>query len=1130
MPTRTINLKLQIPKTEEGRKVRSALWATHDQVNKAVAEIEKLLLLCRGEGYYTVNDQREEIEIKAETVRADALKMARAVQRKNGKENAGSDEEVRNILRCSYEKLVPSVNKGSDGDAQASNAWVSPMMDTTSEGGLSVYNKIIDPIPEWVDMMRKETAGWHETANDWLESEDAKRLMSAAGSPAGWVRNLRNGERWEDAFVKDQEKKKKELVTGNAPVIRELKKLGLFPLMKPPINSKFKGSSGVSKWDRAAVRLAVAHLLSWESWNHQTLAEHEKCKELKDKLSREYSGFNEQRKRFQIYENNRHEALKKIAFADDDNPFKIGGRMIRSWPKIREKWQKKGNTFTARKNILVDLQTTLKGRFGDPDFFLWLAADGREHLWKDQDCVTPHVKLNIADRALQRRRPYSLMTFADSRLHPRWAMYEAPGGSNLRNYKLLEDGRVKLSLLNYSETGALEEKEFNIKLAPSGQLQQLKIDATGEKTKIAYQSAYQDFEGIPGGSEILFDRPTMENRSSAMLAEGVHCPVWFKLTVDVVSKAPREWLNGRGQVQASPTINHFKTGLAKKSKHTNNLEAGLRVLSVDLGLRTFASCSVFELVDAKPKKGLYFKTDQPKLWAKHERSFKLTLPGEEVSDQKSVKEARKAARDEVYSIRRDMRRLKQLLRLSIIENKDEREEKLEKEISSLNENSDTALVVGLTFFERLNPDKSTWKFDCEQAHKKAEKALGKRIREWRSRTRKRPENWQEWRQTRAYHGGKSYWMIEYLEEVRKILTGWSLHGREAGQVNRQNREYGSIASNLLKHINKLKEDRTKAGTDLIIQAARGYVPVPGKHAKGWMEKYKPCRVILFEDLARYRFKVDRPRRENSQLMKWGHREIISESTLQAEIYGMLVETTGAGFSSRFHAKTGAAGVRCRYLKADDFENGTPKEYVANQMKNLIKTERLKPDMLVPWDGGELFATVSSERKPIIIHADINAAQNLQRRFWTRFGDAYRLSANKDGDGKWIVQASGSRVPGALELLVNGKANHIPQMGFILAGDPENGAVLKSEGETLNTKDNEELLAEDPIMNEIDEIEEDGQNSARETFFRDPSCKENKWYGSKKFWGTVKRNVRDVLLNSQQENPLQEEETADDIPF
>ena len=416
MPTRTINLKLQIPKTEEGRRVRSALWTTHDEVNKAVAEIEKLLLLCRGKSYYTVNDQGEEIEIKAEKVKADALKMARDVQQKNGKANEGSDEKVRNILEQFYEKLVPSVNKGSDGDAQASNAWVSPMMDKNSNGGLSVYDKIIEPAPDWVEMMEQDTAGWQKKANAWLDSDDAKRLMNVSGRPPGWVGKLEKKESWENAFVEDQKKKKKECKSGNAPVIKDLKDLGLFPLMEPPVNSKFQDSSGVSPWDRAAVRLAVAHLLSWESWNHQTLAEYNKCEELKDELAQKYAGLDKQRGLLKNYENNRHKNLKKIAFADDGNPFRIGTRMIRSWPKIREEWQKKGDSFDKRKKILADLQTKLKGRFGDPDFFLWLAENEQECLWKDQDVVTPHVKLNVADKALQKRRSYSLMTFADSRL------------------------------------------------------------------------------------------------------------------------------------------------------------------------------------------------------------------------------------------------------------------------------------------------------------------------------------------------------------------------------------------------------------------------------------------------------------------------------------------------------------------------------------------------------------------------------------------------------------------------------------------------------------------------------------------------------------------------------------------
>ena len=61
-----------------------------------------------------------------------------------------------------------------------------------------------------------------------------------------------------------------------------------------------------------------------------------------------------------------------------------------------------------------------------------------------------------------------------------------------------------------------------------------------------------------------------------------------------------------------------------------------------------------------------------------------------------------------------------------------------------------------------------------------------------------------------------------------------------------------------------------AGSDLIVQADRGYIR--GKGGK-WEERFGPCKIVLFEDLSRYRMRTDRPRRENSQLMKWAHRGV-----------------------------------------------------------------------------------------------------------------------------------------------------------------------------------------------------------------------------------------------------------------
>jgi len=106
-------------------------------------------------------------------------------------------------------------------------------------------------------------------------------------------------------------------------------------------------------------------------------------------------------------------------------------------------------------------------------------------------------------------------------------------------------------------------------------------------------------------------------------------------------------------------------------------------------------------------------------------------------------------------------------------------------------------------------------------------------------------------------------------------------------------------------------------------------------------------------------------------------------------------------------------------------------------------------MLVPWDGGELFVTIKpkemegdpndKKKSYFIIHADLNAAQNLQRRFWGRRADAYRIKA-KLVNGVWNVDASGSRLPGALALTLG--LNPINPPLFFLEGNTI-GAVLKT---------------------------------------------------------------------------------------
>ncbi len=700
-------------------------------------------------------------------------------------------------------------------------------------------------------------------------------------------------------------------------------------------------------------------------------------------------------------------------------------------------------------------------------------------------------------------------------------MYEAKGGSNLRNYRLsIQADRVTLQLpLLESGPNGLIETEASIPVAPSGQFSQLKANAKDETKIERFFSARQEFSAQLGGAEILFDRRHLEAREDLALINGDVGRVWLKLSLDIATKAPEGWLDGRGKVRLPAVAQHFRTSLAKASKHRNELAPGLRILSVDLGLRSLAACSVFELVKGRPDKGMAFLADADlELWARHERSFVLKLAGEDETVE--MKRARRRVMQELGELRRDSRRLKDLLRLLPLETREERQQAVDDLVAANSSTSPAGVPTEsstdlATLRDALGSDHQSWQAIVKDAHRIAENNLAVRVGRWRRETRARPGSSDEHKTRRDYVGGKSTWSIDYLEKLRRFLLGWSLRGRDYSQVNRANREArGVFASRLLLHINKLKEDRLKAGADLLVQAARGYLPAIGK---GWREAFSPCRVILFEDLARYRFQTDRPRRENSTLMRWCHRELVRAAEMQAELYGIGIDSVGPGFTSRFHARSGAPGVRLRSVTSDDLQS----PFLVEQLKEVADRIGLplRPGIVLPWDGGELFGTVNADGLSLTIHADINAAQNLQRRFWTRHHDVYRLTAvevtSQDGQSAHYPVPLGARLLGGIKATYgdNGYIRLMPAVdgdGFVPSvissrewqRATNSSAVLDEE-----TRDNSELV-------ELDESEmPEVSRGTRATFFRDPSglvVRSDRWYFAKDFWGMVSQRIGRAL--------------------
>ena len=355
MPKRTIHLKMVLGKKERTADLRRALWTTHRLVNQGVKRIEQVLLLCRGASYWTLGEDGEPMRVPEGDVVADALKMARDAQRRNGREGVESDDDIRKALRILYEQLVPSClldEKGNpkDGKAQEANAWVSPLMDRTSKGNLAAAEKLLDPSPAWIEKKEQGLAEWEHESISWLESSDAQRLQNAVGRTPTWRKKLAQGTPWQDDFIKAQNELRHKVMDGASKITLHLKEMGLLPLIDPSFKQKLEpGGKGVSRWDRLLVKLAVAHFLSWESWNYSTRKAHAEAQAEVMRLREEYQGLESAFKALREYETERHAELKRVATVDDANPsgsdsqYPLVGpcarRLAQEWRQSRETYR-----------------------------------------------------------------------------------------------------------------------------------------------------------------------------------------------------------------------------------------------------------------------------------------------------------------------------------------------------------------------------------------------------------------------------------------------------------------------------------------------------------------------------------------------------------------------------------------------------------------------------------------------------------------------------------------------------------------------------------------------------------------------------------------------------------------------
>jgi hypothetical protein len=343
-------------------------------------------------------------------------------------------------------------------------------------------------------------------------------------------------------------------------------------------------------------------------------------------------------------------------------------------------------------------------------------------------------------------------------------------------------------------------------------------------------------------------------------------------------------------------------------------------------------------------------------------------------------------------------------------------------------------------------------------------------------------------------GGKSLRWIGFLQDVRRFLVSWHLRAGRSGEIRRLDRKsQGTVARELLEHLNGLKDDRLKTLADLIVQTARGLRFDSAR--REWVQVAEPVPLILFEDLSRYRFKTDRTPRENDQLMKWCHRGLIEVVQQQAELFGIGIATVDAAFSSRYSGRTVCPGIRCRSVRREDLEQAWFREAVE---RDGLRFQVLSVGDLIPWPGGEWFVSRSADGRGLEVEqADLNAARSIARRFLTRQAEAFRLrAAVEEAQGRAVALGWGKILAGAFGMASAELALSRDGKGWV--GTLREARASRAAKEVPDGSNDSDDTADD-------EMEEAGRGKAQ-VFFRDPSgllLPENEWRDARSFWGRVK---------------------------
>ena len=1089
--TRAVKLRLVVPRGANDDGSTQALWTTHREVNNAVRSYQEMLIAMRQEQY----EPRDGVVV----AKAEVLKQAKLLLKGAWDANEVPDEERREEQALeALERLYHVIVKGT---AQEANALISPFFDPDSSA-FAGHLEIIRSLPNWLG---GEIDDIRDAAQQWLDDGHHHQLKPSVGSPPKWYKKALDSDwDWPSDLHAWGEGKKDEVAKGPAGLVLKLRELRVLPLRPSYFAPLLHSTSKVTPWDRLCFRLAVAQLESWQTWTEKSAEEYERRTE---DLRKKESNFKEKAAQevfeaLQAYEAER--AKESMALnphlGAEEHKTRITSRTLRGWADLKEAWSKdKDQTLESLKAIIAKQQTKKRGRFGDPHLFGWLADPKRHWVWKGRgdDFISAHAIINQARIVVEESREQATLTFADALGSPRACQWEYSGGANLKNWRLHKSDKGNLAAefdLLATTSDGLEEVSHCFSIAGTDQLKVLEIkELKAKKYGIEYITAAGLAQAALGSADLLLNWRWLRNKRLEDVDHGKIGAAYLKVAIAIDEQAEESVLAVPKGVEW-----HFLTAKAERSKHQDKVKEGTRVLSVDLGVRHLASCSVFELKSHKPvSSSMSFKVPDMDLWAIHERSFSIKLQDEKTDKRRKAWQDDQTA--ELRRLRSALTRYRNLRDL-LGEEEADRAEAHQALIEPAHVNGfPFELPIIGSLKAHLSQPRPVWEGEITKAVQSWRAGFSPILSEWRRTNRSKD--------TRK-HYGKSMWAIEHLTETRRLLQSWSLLAGKSGQINRWDREYqGVFAQHLLDHLDGIKDDRMKSGADMLVQAARGYL----RNDEGrWEQRYEPCHVVLFEDLSRYRTRQDRPKRENSQLMKWAHRGFRLETDMQAQVYRIATADLDASYTSRFRAKDGSPGHRLTPLTKAILSDATRMEWITRDNEG-IDVSKLQPGMLVLDPGGPLLGTLENGGL-VTLQADINAAHSLQKRFWTRFGHAQILrSCQKtkmpDGSVVWVPRSMAKRIKGTMD-----------GFGVLIETGHESGSArwetkTLREYKKLGGSEGANAAPSDDTDAELEELAEALELIKKEqeisNFFMDESgniLPDGLWYPSKTFWGIVKSKI------------------------